>query len=1005
MKTKLFISFLAIICTWSLHAQTIFARANGDWDETTVWSTIGTGGASCGCVPSPGDDVLIDGYDVDIDVGTGSVTANSIRVTNLRGVRARFRLQDGIILTVINDFEIESVSGAAINSLLGLTGTGTRMEVNGDFIIDQDNGDDILITLDDNGQVNVDGTLDCFQDGGDDIEINLNTISGSTSQFNVVGNMTFDHDGGDDIRLRTNGANSLFSTSADVILAMNAGLDDDFTFNLDAGDFIIAGDLLLTRANTYGPIDLDLDGGNLSCENIVINSSGPLFTLGAVQFFVDQASQINCSSFSSTYIGADDLFLHINQSAGTNAQINVANDFSIDRSSGDDIEIRVSQNGQLNVGGDFTLNSSGPDSEQLEIVIANNAIIDVDGNFAVSITNGENNAGNIHELTTLTGGSPLFHVGGNFSWLSSIDLVVNNIDLNAGTIDVDGDFTVTQNAGAEDLVISVDGSTVVTVGGNMLISLNGGDDLSFNLGSIVAPSTCSWSVDGNATLTHNNNSATSTFQHLVHQNSRFTVNGNLNLTHNFTAAPLFSQEIRTTAEVRVDGNVNLTAHGAGDLEINPGNSSFFRIGGNFVRAASPNNFGSLVSSGTATVEYRGSAAQIIAEDDGGGTDAFFYTNLEVDNTFGTIPQLTLEGITTVHGNLHLNDGIIASDATVILIVADGGTSTGASNASYVDGYMRKVGNDIFTFPSGDDGFYAPIGITAPSTLSDQFEAEYIHSMPHLAGFDSTMHDPTIHHISKVEYWKLNRTAGTSTPTVTLSWDSPRSGGVVDITDLRFARWDGGVWRDLGATGLTGGAANGTLDNSVGITDFADNRPYTLATIDAINPLPIELVYFDAVLESDGVHLSWETASEVNNDFFTLEKSIDGTNWDIFETVKGAGNSSSSTLYHRLDREPYYGLSYYRLKQTDFDGKFEYFGPNSIINEPNFVIYPNPANEMVNIVTELENLPLKILNSMGEEIRVSIVIEHGKLMFSTSELANGIYYVHYGNFVKQLVVVH
>lgn len=369
MKVKIFIAFFTTIFAYSLHGQTIFARANGDWDQTTVWSTIGTGGASCGCVPGPGDDVLIDGYDVDIDAGTGSVTANSIRVTNLRGVRARFRLQDGITLTVTNDFEIESVSASAINSLLGLTGTGTRMEVNGDFIIDQDNGDDILITVDDNGQVNVDGTLDCFQDGGDDIEINLNTISGTTSQFNVVGNMTFDHDGGDDIRLRTNAASSLFTAGADVVVAMNAGLDDRFLFNLDAGDFTIVGDLLLTRANTFGPIDLDLDGGDLTCDNIVINSSGPLFTNGAVQFFVDQASQINCGSLTSTYIGADDLFFHINQSAGTTAQINVANDFTLDRSSGDDIEIRVSQNGELNVGGDFTLSSSGPDSNNSKLLL------------------------------------------------------------------------------------------------------------------------------------------------------------------------------------------------------------------------------------------------------------------------------------------------------------------------------------------------------------------------------------------------------------------------------------------------------------------------------------------------------------------------------------------------------------------------------------------------------------------------------------------------------------
>ena len=70
-----------------------------------------------------------------------------------------------------------------------------------------------------------------------------------------------------------------------------------------------------------------------------------------------------------------------------------------------------------------------------------------------------------------------------------------------------------------------------------------------------------------------------------------------------------------------------------------------------------------------------------------------------------------------------------------------------------------------------------------------------------------------------------------------------------------------------------------------------------------------------------------------------------------------------------------------------------------------MVYPNPANDLVNIVSSFENLPLKVLNSLGEEILVSVVAENGKLTFSTSQLANGIYYIHYGNFVKQLVVVH
>ena len=132
------------------------------------------------------------------------------------------------------------------------------------------------------------------------------------------------------------------------------------------------------------------------------------------------------------------------------------------------------------------------------------------------------------------------------------------------------------------------------------------------------------------------------------------------------------------------------------------------------------------------------------------------------------------------------------------------------------------------------------------------------------------HDPSVIYISKVEYWEMNRTAGTSNPTITLSWDTPRS-GVGDENDLRFMRWNGTTWKDLGAASLTGSAVNGTLDNSAGITAFNDGNPYTFGTIDAINPLPVELIDFSAKLNFNQVDLSWTTKSEINNDYFEVER--------------------------------------------------------------------------------------------------------------------------------------
>ena len=105
-------------------------------------------------------------------------------------------------------------------------------------------------------------------------------------------------------------------------------------------------------------------------------------------------------------------------------------------------------------------------------------------------------------------------------------------------------------------------------------------------------------------------------------------------------------------------------------------------------------------------------------------------------------------------------------------------------------------------------------------------------------------------------------------------------------------------------------------------DEIHKHQFTLATLDnATSPLPIELLSFNAVLENRIVKLTWKTASETNNDFFTLEKSKDGISWESFKTVDGAGSSSSILNYEDYDQNPYSGVSYYRLKQTDFNGAF------------------------------------------------------------------------------------
>lgn len=101
----------------------------------------------------------------------------------------------------------------------------------------------------------------------------------------------------------------------------------------------------------------------------------------------------------------------------------------------------------------------------------------------------------------------------------------------------------------------------------------------------------------------------------------------------------------------------------------------------------------------------------------------------------------------------------------------------------------------------------------------------------------------------------------------------------------------------------------------------------------------------------------------NNDFFTIERSVDGVNFEEIGKVSGNGNSSKINNYKLTDFEPLKGVSYYRLKQTDFDGGFEYFNLITVNFKRDKIlsnIYPNPAiSNRTNILIEKSNNPITI----------------------------------------------
>lgn len=174
----------------------------------------------------------------------------------------------------------------------------------------------------------------------------------------------------------------------------------------------------------------------------------------------------------------------------------------------------------------------------------------------------------------------------------------------------------------------------------------------------------------------------------------------------------------------------------------------------------------------------------------------------------------------------------------------------------------------------------------------------------------------------------------------------------------------------------------------------------------INPLPIELVAFKATLinKERNVQLDWQTATETNNDFFTIERSMDAISWDVVTTVDGAGNSVQPKSYYTVDYKPYVGTSYYRLKQTDFDGTTTYSNVvainRSALGNEQITVYPNPTDGIVLVEGATEELQtLQVYNALGKVLTNRVGIDKSnptQTKLDLSRLPAGCYFIVTGN---------
>lgn len=243
-------------------------------------------------------------------------------------------------------------------------------------------------------------------------------------------------------------------------------------------------------------------------------------------------------------------------------------------------------------------------------------------------------------------------------------------------------------------------------------------------------------------------------------------------------------------------------------------------------------------------------------------------------------------------------------------------------------------------------------------------------------------------------------------------------GPVTASDLRLLidTDNDGAFADESSLGggIVGGATliSGNVYEFVDITGLNDNIRFTLGTANKTQtPLPIELVGFRATPNSGKVKLAWTTASEKNNAFFTLERSLNAKSWTEFKTVPGAGNSSSTLHYVEWDHSPLFGLAYYRLKQTDFDGTTTYSKIETVDFQAGLAVnvYPNPATNQLHVeLNNISNMKVSLTNNVGQTIDLRPLVLSDKTTFNTSGLAKGVYFLRIflsGRTVIKKVIIH
>jgi len=386
--------------------------------------------------------------------------------------------------------------------------------------------------------------------------------------------------------------------------------------------------------------------------------------------------------------------------------------------------------------------------------------------------------------------------------------------------------------------------------------------------------------------------------------------------------------------------------------FNAGNTDFF-VSGDFTvdPTASFNN-------GSGRLVFDGSSNQNIDGDFSSNT----LQNLRVAKSGGQL-VLAANADVVVDNILNLDGGNINTTASGATLRLTNGVGSYVRTSGFIIGPLQVDLND-------DDAFIFPLGRTAykPLRLKIQngsqssnpltWEVEYYNqsattfSSAENSGIDlnaievNSNTDEQVETINGGEFWRMDTQTGTAiAETITL--DLSNSGVNQDnINDqlLQVMVWDnaGSEWDHLG--GVSSGTP--TAANTISTFPLSFSEKILTSGAESNITLPVTLVKFTGSPEKDHILLEWTTSTEIDNDYFEIQHAKDGENFEIIGIVQGNGNTNELIDYSFPDYSPFLGVNYYRFRQVDFDGNFEFspiirvdFDSESNLN---LVLYPNPV---------------------------------------------------------------